>query len=283
MHASPRAVWLVSLLTLAAASKLAAQASIQFLLVEETHYFTQTGDTATVESSGTSSPWSIDVALSGSNLAAFTGSLTFASPAGSGVTGGTATYSSADDAYRFYQSYATWTALNAAFAGGTFDVVYNGTHVPLTLSGNLFPAAPTISVTGSTTAWNGGVLTVAAGHDLTLSANFADAASYGSGNAHFSLGAGGNGYSDSVDLFGTSGQLVIPAADLVAGQTYNVWVNFAGIMSMSNALSPITSAAVYSSETDLTIMVAVPEPATVAWVAGALALGLAGYRRWRLA
>ncbi len=275
MHANRRAVWLVSLLSLAVASPAAAQTSVQFLLVQETHNFDQTGTASTVETIGPKSPWTFQVSLEGSNLSAFTGSLSFTSPSGSETTSGTASYDSKNDHYSYTSGFSTFSALNAAFAGGTYDVNYNGTHVPLTLSGNLFPAAPIIAISGASGTWVGNQFTIQAGHDLTLSTIFTDAANYGTGNAHVSLSiGGGNNYNNSLDVFATSGQIVISAADLIAGQSYEVHANFAGIMSMSDALSPITSAAIYTSETGFTLTVAVPEPATVVTLLGAAGLAV---------
>lgn len=283
MHAPHRAVWLGSLLSLAVAFQAAAQSSIQFLIIEENHRFVQTDATTTAVAPDTTNPWSIRISLDGTNLSAFTGTLAFTSPSGSAVASGAAAYDSSQDRYWFYREFATQVELDTAFAGGIYDVSFNGTHLPLSLSGDLYPAAGLITITGTTGVWNNGTYIIPPGHDVTISSAFSDLARFGTGNTHFSIGVNGDGtsYSNSLDLFGSSGSVTIPAADLVLGQSYNVWVDLAGIMDMSSALSPITSAAIYSTDTEFTLMVAVPEPGTVALCMGGIMLGFAGYCRLR--
>lgn len=272
----------------ATVSGLRADPSIDFVLVQKNHDFMQTGTSSVVEANGSVDPAGFSVSLEGSGLSGYGGTLSFTSPGGSGVAGGTGSYNSGNNSYAFKQTFSGGSAyadLDAAFADGTYDVNVDGTHVALNLSGGVFPSAPLATITGTTGVWNAAEYIIQPGHDLTISSVFSDAANYS--RAHISLEISGNGLNQSFDQFATSAQLDLLAASLVSGQSYNVRVGFAGVVDSDEVtLAPATAAALYTSETTFLLTVAspVPEPARCALLFGATGLlaGIVLRRRVRL-
>lgn len=270
----------------ATVSGLRADPSIEYLLVQKNHDFFQTGTSSVIEASGPVDPAGFSVSLEGTGLSGYGGTLSFTSPAGSGVTTGTGSYNGENDSFAYKQTFSGASAyadLSAAFADGSYDVNVDGTHVALNLAGGLFPTAPVATITGATGVWDTSEYIIQPGHDLSISSVFTDAANYA--GAHVSIEISGNGLEQSFDQFATSGQLDILAASLVSGQSYDVRVNFAGVVDIdSDILSPAVAAAIYSSETTFLLTVAaspVPEPATYAWLlgGGVLAAGFVSRRR----
>jgi hypothetical protein len=257
-------------------------ATIDYVLLQKTHDFIQDGDTSTSVASGSIAPASFIVSLEGSNLANYTGSLSFTSPGGSGTVSGVASYDALSDKFRYDADFTGASAnadLNAAFADGTYDVNVDGNHVSLGLTGGLFPATPVATITGTTGVWGAGTFTIQAGQSFSVASIFTDASNYSM--THVNLDISGNGFDQFDDNFTAGGQVDVASGALVSGQSYNVRINFSGIVNFDDTtLSPIKAAAIYASETNFTLEV-VPEPAAAAAWCGALALATAGLTRRR--
>lgn len=277
--------WLVGMVAVSCAAVgglKADPATIDYVLVQKTQEFIQTGDATTTVASGSIAPASFIVSIEGSNLANYTGSLSFTSPGGSGTASGVASYDAMNDRFLYDADFTGGSAvanLNTAFADGTYDVNVDGTHVSLNLTGGLFPATPVATITGTTGTWGSGTFTIQPGQAFSISSIFSDAANYS--RAHLDIEISGNGVNQSYSDFTSSGQVDVSSTALVGGQSYHVQVNVSGIVdSDAVTLDPALAAAIYASETSFTLEV-VPEPAAAAAWCGALALAVAGLLRRR--
>jgi hypothetical protein len=181
---------------------------------------------------------------------------------------------------------------NTAFPMGPITMLVQGTTINLNTSGSGFPGLTVPKVTLSGGNWSGGVYVIDVSQPLTITTNafasFSSGGTSGSGSwvesridseLADSLGnlvaSAAYFHSENATNFIT---LTVPANTLIAGSTYNGFMENIGIVSMSTELSGALSAAYVGLETNYTVS-AVPEPSTYAALAGAGMLAFASWRR----
>lgn len=198
--------------------------------------------------------------------------------------------------------YPDGASLTSAYPNGTYSVFVDGNQFELTLSGDIQPATPSVTITGGSYTWAGsGVATlyVTPGTNLTFTSNaFSNWETNGAQFNHiggFLLNGGtevsqAESFSDNADaVFGTgtnNPNYVTFSYEFNTGN-YLLELEFNSIVSV-DTLSPVVGAdgvgiAIYTSRTTFNIQV-IPEFATYAEIFGAVALvGAMVHRRRRLA
>ncbi len=244
-------------------------------------------------------PYDAGVTVKGQNLASITAptvSGPISVPAGY-FNGGNLVYNTSDNQWAFGAPYgnnagfATAAARDAAFGSGTYLVTVNGATLSLTLSGDAYPTAPVLTLTGGN--WSGGVYDVNAGQSVTITTS--------------AFSGYGSHVNDAIQLTGTSTNnnsfsvlqlhsavpgtnflsYTIPGSQLQAGVNYAVEASFAAIVGeeASATLPGSINAALYASSTGFDISVAaVPLPAA-SWIlfSGLTGLGVLARRSRRTA
>ncbi len=257
-----------------------APKTVDTVLVEKQKVFVQTDASTTMQTG-----WVGSIRIEGKgtvpdNLASISAP-SYTTPAGSGVSSATfggADYSASQDSWHVTNSYVDQTALDAAFNNGTYTVTVKATTLTLNLSGDSYPD-PTPVGTASAGTWTGGILYVDPTLALTITLN---SVNFGVGNGHVGINLNGNYTGDiKYENFGSGsmsgGYIDIPASTFISGESYTVEMQFNSladqdIVNNPNAPGTIsTNAAIYTNLTSFTI-IAIPEPATYALFAGALAL-----------
>jgi hypothetical protein len=211
------------------------------------------------------------------------------------------TYSASDGGWHLFGGsvpssnyiFTSSAALDANAPNGAYSLLINSTSVPLTLSGaagaSVYPAAiPT--VTNGT--WVGGVLMVNAATGFNF--DFNNFATYSNGGGvGFSLYAtdgSGNATTQLVNEFTDSAQTAaLTSYDLVggtlqAGQSYYAQLDFAQITALdTSSIGGATGFADFENETSfsITTAAAIPEPAELGWMVGAVAAAAALVRQRR--
>lgn len=285
----------------AAAASVWGQATApDFISVDSQQVFTQTGDdTATPAgySAGVSGPYAFVVSVE-HNSADLSGNTapTFTPAAGSSYAGST-TLTPNGTNWRASAYYATSGALTTDFNNGTYTVTQPDTPsnhtVSVDLSGDLYPAAPAVTITGGTGTWVGSTLQLTPGATLTLTTDaFANWETNGAVFNHIGLFLSHNGsdvfnlesFSDNADPYFSSGTgnpnyLAINNYTFTSGN-YFVEIEFNAIAGVDTSGYPgVTAVALYTSRTTFSIEV-IPEPAVSVEIAGLLALaGLMIHRR----
>ena len=153
----------------------------------------------------------------------------------------------------------TLADLDAKFGNGTYTVTVAGTSVPLTLTGNAYPGAPLLTLSGG--YWSNGKYMLDADKPLTITTTYAG---YGSHVDDFiEVGAEGVGSNTrAATQAPASGTLsfTVPASTFSAGGTYTVGANFSAVVDKRNiaALSNSLNAAYYAVSTGAKVMVSPP-------------------------
>lgn len=198
--------------------------------------------------------------------------------------------------WRYKQNFGSQSALNSAFADGTYIITVGGNDITLNLNGGLYPDVPVATVSAGT--WLGGgsnILQLTPGEassGLTITSSAFGATNFSSGNSRIGIDVGGSDYnSPQTESFPTLNTdtltLNISGGSLTAGNTYYASVEFNRIVDNVDLSATFggtaQGVAVYSSSTNFQIQV-IPEPSTYAAIAGAIALaGVMLHRRRRLA
>jgi hypothetical protein len=251
---------------------------VQFLVVSKSHSYTQTDNSTTVD---TGSPWGFDAHVEGSGDLSG-GAVTLTAPSGSGST--TMTYNPGGQKWALNAFFADQASLDAAYGNGSYGLTaYSQSVSPISLTGDIYPLAAPLATNLSGGTIVGGVLTWDVSQSLTITVN---------GTAsHIGINISGQSYNASPETFGgTTLSVVIGPGQLVAGNTYNVELDFdnivGGTIGNFTGTGPMASpqyAAAYNANTSFTInaISAVPEPSTYAAIFGAVSLAGVMMRRRR--
>jgi hypothetical protein len=254
---------------------------VQFLVVSKSHSSTQMDNSTTVD---TGSPWAFDAHVEGSGDLSG-GAVTLTKPSGTGST--TMTYNPGGEKWALNAFFADQASLDAAYGDGNYGLTAFGQTVsPIFLSGGIYPSAAPIATNLSGGTIIGGVLTWDVSQSLTITVSgIAD---------HIGINVNGQNFNASPETFGgTTLSVVIGPGQLVAGNTYNVELDFDNIVggtlgsfSGSGEMLSTQYAAAYNRNTSFTInaISAIPEPSTYAAIFGMVALaGVMLHRRRQLA
>ena len=144
------------------------------------------------------------------------------------------------------------TAMDTRFPNGTYTFVVRGVSVPLTLTGDVYPNTPQLTLSGGT--WVKGKYAMDAANPLTVTTN--TFTGYGSNvDGHIGLDI----HQSSVELFriGSPGtnfaSLTVPASTLPTNQIINLSASFDAIVSKSNSLPGAYAAAVYGKHVEIEV------------------------------
>jgi len=243
--------------------------TVNLLVVSKVHSYTQTNNSTTVDATN---PWSFAAHVEGSSgdLSGAAAMLTI--PSGTGST--TMTYNAGGPKWSVNASFATQSALDAAYGNGNYSLTaYGQTVSPIAVTGDLYPSAPlATNLSGGTIV--GGILTWDVSQALTITiAGTAD---------HMGMNIDGTNYNASPEVFGQSSlTFTVPAASMMAGNSYSVELDFdkivggtLGNFGGTGAMATAQYAGVYTAATFFTISAVspVPEPSTYAAIFGAVAL-----------
>jgi hypothetical protein len=288
---STKSLLLPAVLVLLAVSAARAQ-TIQYIIVGKEQYFTQ--NTNSTASAGTN--YQFSASIEGSSLSGIaTPNLNSNSAGGTGPTG-PFVYNSGDDAWYIEQNYSTGGDLETAYpSGGSFSLTVLGEPVSIAMpSENPLRFTPIPLATLSAGTIVGGVLTWDVSQPLTISLIDPLNGSFATVD-HINLSIWGTNIDLNAEAFGNATQsFTIPGTagvnnTFIAGQTYTVEMGFVNITGGSSlttisggALDGVQYGGIYGRTSSFTIQ-AIPEPSTYAAMAGALALGLAAWRRRRQA
>lgn len=271
-----------------------ASAQIDFFVVDKLVTYVQTS--SSTPSLHATSPFIFSFEIEGQNPGTSIGSITnhaFTSPGGSGVTGYTLVsgdYDSSENQWKYRQSFALKSDLDAAFSNGTYSVsVGNVADIPLTLnaspSGDLYPLVPKVTGMNNGASWNGSnQLLISDTGTTTLT--FSDFTSQYNSTSNGQVGAhiGAFLYLTSSGSFTELNQEALTfeadsafntfmISGLTAGSTYQFELEYNAIMAADTTSIPgATGVALFSSRMQLEVL-AIPEPSTYAAILGALALG----------
>ncbi|MBI2812828.1 MAG: PEP-CTERM sorting domain-containing protein [Opitutae bacterium] len=288
-----------------------AQSSIQFFTVQKIQGFTQTGAgganvSANAYNPGTDTyPWRFAANIQGTSL-----DNTHPAPpnhvvsaAGSAVTAFDLSFAPVFG-WEYRPGYSSRAAMDADYNNGSYTVTLaNGGATPfaLNLAGTIYPNNPVAALTGG--SWAGGVYVLNPANAWTISTGtFATGFGWDVSRVELAIAGPGVDFQQNIGvgtaspfvLTDTSASLSLASGDVgaptfLAGETYSVSIRFltgSDFQDIGLALGQTAgsayAAAIYDSYLSLTIQ-AVPEPATTGALAGLLALGLAAWRRRRLA
>lgn len=243
-----------SLISVAAAAIVVSAAAQQAAIINKSTRFVQTGPATTTADS--SSPFFFEANIEG----------TATSPAGPiSITlpgsGGTRTlrFDAQDGAWRTEQGYTTQAALDAAYPNGNYTFTFGGRNIPVSLTGDVYPAAPVATVSGGT--WINGVLTVDRAQTLTITTSFTR--NYVAGASRLGIDIGGGSLHLSADTSPAFDRnqvsLNVPANTLVAGVVYEVEIVANRFVSLDMAsAAPLYVVGLYSAVTSFQLTVAGP-------------------------
>ena len=212
-------------------------------------------------------PYGFSAHVEGQNISGITAP-TFSGPVniaalGSWYNGGKLTYNTAEGAWKSGAPFAndwgspTLSDLVSKFGNGTYTLTVNGTSVPLQLTGDAYPNAPLLTLSGGT--WSNGKYVIDPGKSLTITTNVYTA--YGSHpDDRIAIGVEGSGevgqFSSAVP--GTKFMtFTVPASAITAGRTFNVFGNFAALVDLNPkaTLPGSINAAFYSASTAVIVSV----------------------------
>lgn len=276
-----------------------AQLDPEFIGVDAQHLYVQTGNstaTPATYSAGVTGPYAFVVSVEGDNdLSDYLPIPSFTVPGGSTYAGSLDLALQTGNDWRRSNYYSS-----SPFAGdfpiGTYTVTANGHTLSMDLTGNLFPAAPAVDITGGSGTWSGSTLMVNPGTTLTLTTgSFSNWESNGALFNHVGLFLAQNGnqlqehesFSDGANTYFSSGTgnpafLSISNYTFTSG-TYFVEMEFNAISDIDTSYTNVKSLALYTARTTFNIQV-IPEPSTYAAIVGVLALaGVMLHRRRRIA
>lgn len=250
--------------------------TVDFLVVSKSHTYTQTDNSTTVD---TANPFTFEAHVEGSGDLSGA-AVTLTKPSGTGST--TMAYNAGGDKWGIKTSFADQTSLDAAYGNGNYSLTAFGQTVnPISVTGDIYPSsAPLAILSGGTIS--GGVLNWDVSQSLTITLN-------GTAN-HMGININGQSYNVNPETFGgTTLSVTINPGDMVAGNTYNVELDFDNIVGGTignyggtGAMAAAQYAGVYNTSTFFTIN-AIPEPSTYAAIFGVVALaGVMIYRRRRM-
>lgn len=272
---------------LIAAAVVHSQA-VDFVPVLKIHDLVQT-DASTVSDHPTM-PWGFEAFIDGTGLSGSfpSGPIEMDPPPAGSPIG--FTFNAGEGSWEFNSngSFASQSALDTAFANGTYNLTIGGINFALNLTGDFYPNNPLATVSAGT--WSGGklVLTLAeAAAGFTISTN---AFSGFVNDGTFRIGIDGDGasYVQNTETFSTSSHSMnVAGGALTGGNTYHFNLEFNRIVSSSTAMQPTLGAsalgiAAYTVITSFDVQV-IPEPSTYAMILGVLALaGVVIHRRRKL-
>ena len=251
----------------------AAVTDVSDYLVGKTVTYTQIGNTPPTISS--LNPYQFATEIDNGSSGAVLATSTLTPPAGAT---GSVTYASNGDntAMKYKQSYASSSALNAAFPDGNYTFNIN-TSTPNTYSATLALSGmtyPTDIGTISNTNWSGGALVIDPTESYTFTWN-------SSTDLHLSFGLNNTNINDNVFNSGSGlpNSYTMAANTLSPGQTYVGQLDFANGVIDTSQISGVTGAAYYQTNTQFTV-VTTPEPAAgILLLAGVAAIGLLARRK----
>lgn len=275
-----------------------AQLAPEFIGVDAQHVYVQTGNntaTPATYNAGVTGPYAVVVSVEGNNdLSDYDPIPSFTVPGGSTYAGPLTLALQTGNDWRRSVYYSS-SPFAGDFQTGTYTVTANAHTLSLNLSGNLFPSAPAVTITGGSGTWVGSTLQVNPGTTLTLTtgsfAGFDE--SNGALFNHVGLFLAQNGtdlqdlesFSDGANPYFTSGTgnpdyLAITNYTFTSG-TYFVEMEFNAITGIDTSYTNVNSLALYTARTTFNIQV-IPEPSAYAVVCGAMALaGVMIHRRRR--
>lgn len=265
-----------------------AQLAPEFIGVDAQHVYVQTGNNTAVPatySAGVTGPYAFVVSVEGDNdLSDYDPIPSFTVPGGSTYGGPlTLALQTGNDWRR--SNYYSSSPFAGDFPTGTYTVTANGHTLSMDLTGNLFPAAPAVNITGGSGTWSGNTLTVNPGTTLTLTTS--SFAGFDESNGalfnHVGLFLAQNGsalaelesFSDSADPYFASGTgnadfLAISNYTFTSG-TYFVEMEFNAITGIDTSYTNVNSLALYTARTTFNIQV-IPEPSAYAVMFGVVAM-----------
>jgi hypothetical protein len=153
-----------------------ALAQVESVVVGKGHAYIQTGPNA-VALDPASNNFGFSADVNGTNIAGITPPV-LTGPVNTSLyccwNNGRLTYSTGDRGWRMgsdANDYGTSSLanLNAAFPNGTYTLTVNGVSVPLLLTGDAYPNAPVLSLSGG--AWSDGKYVIDPGQPLTITTN----------------------------------------------------------------------------------------------------------------
>jgi hypothetical protein len=271
---------LIFALCLASASESFAQ-SISYVTVSKSIQYVQTSATniqvdPKPQGANYGGPYGFGVDVEGQNISGI------AAPKFSGPVSGVGSwYNNGNLAYNAAEGY--WGAgpngndwgsptlgdLNSKFGSGTYTVSVNGASIPLQLTGDAYPNAPLLTLTGG--AWSNGKYVIDPSKPLTITTN--EFTAYGS-HINDVMGVGTDQFNkiQGSDIGPATKFLTvtIPANTFVNGQDYGAGAMFSAVVDLKTnpALSGSYISARYGVNTEIIISavtpVAAPPALTVA-------------------
>jgi hypothetical protein len=185
---------------------------------------------------------------------------------GSFLNGGKLVFNAEDASWRLGSPNAndwgspTRADLDSKFGSGTYVVNVAGTSVPLQLSGDAYPNAPVLTLTGGT--WTAGKYQVDPGKPITITTNaFTGYGSHVDDRIGiFVEGVGEQGQFHSAVPNSNTFSFTIPASALVSGREFVAGATFNAVVDSHPvaALPGSLNVAIYSVSTTLKIAVSVP-------------------------
>jgi hypothetical protein len=205
-------------------------------------------------------------------------------------------FDSSSDGWHIYgtgsptYNFASQSALDTAFPNGTYTMTINSSPITLKLAGSGGASVyPTDIPTVTNGTWVGGVLLLNAANSFNFDFNtFSTYASGGGiGFSLYATDGSGNATTQLVNQFTNSAQTAaltsynLLAGTLQPGQTYYAQLDFAQITALNTtSIGGATGFADFENETSFYITTAaVPEPADLGWLFGAVVVAVAMARR----
>lgn len=264
-------------LALGMAVGLSAQ-TVNYVVISRTHEFAQTS-TGTAESAN---PWNVAAFVVGSGLTP-TNPITAASFDGPDPAAGTLSYHTGTsmNTWEYEVDYASPDTMYGAFPNGDYDFTLGDYKTPMvTLTSTLFPNTPVWSLTGGTGGWVNNVFRVDPTQALQFQTNVFST-NFVSGETRIGWDISGNSYNNGNgmgDMVNNQITINIPAGSLIAGSTYDLYLEFGRTVDQeilsstgNTGLDNAKLVAMLMTATNLQIT-AVPEPSTYAAILGALVL-----------
>ena len=218
-------------------------------IVAKVHSYLQTGVT-----SSTDDPSQGPFQFSAHVPSNATGTISFTPPTGPAQV---LQFSSQDQQFEFQQNFTALSALNTAWANGTYMLNFNGKSVPVSLAGDSYPNVPLVTVSAGT--WTNGILIIDPTLALSITVNFT--ANFTSGHAHIDMNVSGTNQdnfnasaSSSSDFAESQLILTIPANTLKNGSQYSANMTFDNAQTLDQTSVPgFISVATYETQSTFTI------------------------------